>query len=227
MEKKSPKFAVVLAGCGNFDGSELHETITGLLSIDQLGGEYHCFAPDIEQGKTVNAYKKSIIAVKGEINNRNVLTESARIARGNIKPLTELKVSDYDAIIFPGGQGAINNWCDYALKGINCSVNSGVVRVLKQAHEQQKWIGAMCIAPVIVAIVLGANSVHVTIGDDSKVAAEIASTGAIHENRGATEVCIDTQNKVVTTPCYMLATSIKEIYQGNYALIKAIFDNLT
>lgn len=226
MGKSNPKFAVVLSGCGNFDGSEIHETTLGLLAIDQLGGTYRCYAPDIEQGRTFDAIRRQVVARRGEAGNRNVLTESARIARGDIKPLSELDVSAYDAVIFPGGQGAINNWCDYAQKGINCTVNPEISKVMETAWRQQKWLGAMCIAPVVVAKVLGVNGVHITIGNDKKVAAEIASVGAVHEDRSAVEVCVDTKNKVVTTPCYMLATSIKEIYQGNYALIKAVIDNL-
>lgn len=226
MGKNNPKFAVVLAGCGNFDGSEIHETTLGLLAIDQQGGTYQCYAPDIEQGRTIDAFRRQIVARRGDAGNRNVLTEGARIARGNIKPLSELDVTAYDAVIFPGGQGAINNWCDYAQKGMNCMVNSEISKVMETAWQQQKWIGAMCIAPVVVAKVLGVNGVHVTIGNDEKVAAEITSVGAVHENRTAVEVCVDIKNKIVTTPCYMLATSIKEIYQGNYALIKAVIDNL-
>ena len=224
--KITPKFAVVFSGCGNFDGTEIHEATLGLLAIDELGGKYDCFAPNIEQTKTINAYKKEVVAIKGDTNNRNVLVEGARIARGNIKELSELNVSDYDAVIFPGGQGAINNWCNYAQKGINCEVNEEIYSVIQQAYNCQKWIGAMCIAPVVVAKVLGVNGVHLTIGNDKNVAKEIEKTGAIHEDKQATEACIDIKNRIATTPCYMLAKSIKEVYQGNYALIKGIFDNL-
>jgi len=223
---KTPRFAIILAGCGNFDGSEIHETTLGLLAIDQQGGSYDCYAPDIEQGRTINAYKKEVIAVRGDKDNRNILVEGARIARGNIQPLSKLNVADYDAVIFPGGQGTIHNWCNYAQKGINCEVNEEISSVMQQAYDNKKWIGAMCIAPVIVAKVLGKYGIHLTIGNDKNVAAEIEQTGAIHEARLATEACIDTKNKIATTPCYMLATSIKEVYQGNYDLIKGIIDNL-
>jgi len=223
---KKPQFAIILAGCGNFDGSEIHETTLGLLAIDQLGGEYKCFAPNIEQAKTINAYTKEVVSFAGEANNRNVLIEGARIARGAISPLTELKIEDYDAIIFPGGQGAINNWCDYAQKGINCTVNPEISSLMHQAYINKKWIGAMCIAPVVVAKVLGDKGIHITIGNDANVAKDIKQTGAVHEEKLATEACLDLQNKIATTPCYMLAKSIKEIYQGNFALIKGIINNL-
>ncbi len=226
MSKANPKFAVVLAGCGNFDGSEIHETTLGLLAIDEQGGHYDCYAPNAEQGRTMNFYTKKVIATRGQSENRNMLVEGARIARGNIKPLSELNTAEYDAIIFPGGQGAINNWCDFAAKGMNCTVNPEIVQTMEKAYQQNKWIGAMCIAPVVVAKVLGVNGIHLTIGDDKQVAAAIESTGAVHENRKATEACIDKEHKIATTPCYMLAKSIKEIYAGNTALIKGIIENL-
>jgi len=226
MSKTNPKFAIVLCGCGNFDGSEIHETTLGLLAIDEQGGQYDCYAPNAEQGRTINFYTKQVIAVKGEAQNRNQLEEGARIARGNIKPLSSLNVVDYDAIIFPGGQGAINNWCDYASQGINCKVMPEVVSAMEQAYKAQKWVGAMCIAPVVVAKVLGKYGIHVTIGNDKQVAAQIAQMGAVHEERTATQACIDKEHRIATTPCYMLAKSIKEIYAGNTALIKGIIENL-
>lgn len=226
MSKANPKFAVILCGCGNFDGSEIHESTLGLLAIDEQGGQYDCYAPDKEQGKTLNFYTKQVIAVRGQTGNRNQLEEGARIARGNIKSLSELKVENYDALIFPGGQGAINNWCDYAQKGIDCTVLPEIVAVMEQAYQARKWIGAMCIAPVVVAKVLGKYGIHITIGNDKQVAAQIEQMGATHENRTASQACIDKEHRIATTPCYMLARSIKEIYAGNTALIKGIIENL-
>ena len=109
MPKNNPRFAVILAGCGNLDGSEIHETTLGLLAIDQLGGQYDCYAPNAEQGRTMNFCTKQVVAEKGQAGNRNMLEEGARIARGKIKPLSELDIDEYDAVIFPGGQGTINN----------------------------------------------------------------------------------------------------------------------
>ena len=226
MSKNNPKFAVILAGCGNFDGSEIHETTLGLLAIDEQGGSYECFAPNAEQGRTLNFYTKQIVATKGEEGNRNQLIEGARIARGNIKPLSLLNVEDFDAIIFPGGQGAINNWCDFASKGINCTVLPEIASVMEQAYKSGKWIGAMCIAPVVVAKVLGSKGIRITIGNDSATAKIIEQMGALHENKTATEACIDKEHRIATTPCYMLAKSIKEIYAGNKALIQGIISEL-
>ncbi|MBQ8465477.1 MAG: isoprenoid biosynthesis glyoxalase ElbB [Alphaproteobacteria bacterium] len=226
MSKINPKFAVILAGCGNFDGSEIHETTLGLLAIDEQGGSYDCYAPNEEQGRTLNFYTKQVIAVKGEPANRNMLQEGARIARGQIKPLSELNIEEYDAVIFPGGQGTINNWCNYAQKGINCDVLPEIAHTMEKAYALKKWIGAMCIAPVIVAKVLGKNGVHLTIGNDKQTADNIEKMGAIHEVRTAIQACIDKEHRIATTPCYMLAKSIKEIYAGNTELVKGIIENL-
>lgn len=226
MSQNMPKFAVVLAGCGNFDGSEIHETTLGLLAIDMLGGVYDCYAPNEEQGRTINFFTKQVAALKGDKNNRNMLIEGARIARGNINPLSRLNLDDYDAIIFPGGQGAINNWCDYAQKGLDCSVLPEIRDIIETAYQKGKWIGAMCIAPVVIAKVLGKHGVHLTIGNDTQTASVIEKMGAIHEEKTSTEACLDKEHRIATTPCYMLAKTIKEIYAGNLALIKGIIENL-
>ncbi|MBR2273401.1 MAG: isoprenoid biosynthesis glyoxalase ElbB [Alphaproteobacteria bacterium] len=215
--KNMPRFAVILSGCGRADGSEIHEAVTALLAIDRAGCTYQCFAPDIEQAAVIN----NLTSEKME-ERRNVLVESARIARGKIKPLAEFKTSEFDCIIFPGGLGAITNWCDFAQKGIKCTVETSVHHILEEAYHQNLVIGAMCIAPVLIAKVLGKYGIKVTIGKDKAVAAAIEATGAEHENRKADEVCIDEENYIVTTPAYMLAKSITEVALGAEKMIKEI-----
>ncbi len=217
--EKMPRFAVVLSGCGRADGSEIHEAVTALLAIDKHGCTYKCFAPDIEQSAVIN----NLTSEKTE-EHRNVLVESARIARGDISPLAEMKVTDFDCILFPGGLGAITNWCDFAKKGINCTVETSVSRVLEMAFHHNLVIGAMCIAPVMVAKVLGKYGIKVTIGNDKTVAQAITNTGAEHENKKAEEVSIDEENFIVTTPAYMLAKSIKEVAQGADAMVQAMIE---
>jgi len=217
--EKMPRFAVVLSGCGRADGTEIHEAVSALLSIDENGCTYQCYAPNIEQAAVIN----NLTSQKTE-EHRNVLVESARIARGNIKPLSELDVSDFDCFVFPGGLGAITNWCDFAVSGINCKVENSITRVLEEAYKQKKVIGAMCIAPVTIAKVLGKYGITVTIGEDKTVAEAIAKTGAKHEKTKVNEACIDKTHRVVTTPAYMLAKSIKEVYAGAEAMVKAMID---
>lgn len=215
--KKMPRFAVVLSGCGRADGSEIHESVSALLAIDNAGCTYQCFAPDIEQAAVIN----NLTSEKMD-EQRNVLVESARIARGNIKNLNEFDVNDFECIVFPGGLGAVTNWCDFAQKGVACTVDASISRVLKDSYENGLVIGAMCIAPVIVAKVLGKHGITVTIGSDETVAEKIEQTGAKHQNSKVTEACVDEANLIVTTPAYMLASSIKEVYQGAENMVKAM-----
>ncbi len=215
--KKNPKFAIVLSGCGRADGSEIHEATCAMLAVDCLNSPYQCFAPDIEQTVVVNHFSGQITDEK-----RNVLVESARIARGNILPLKEYNPKDFDCIIFPGGLGAITNWCDFKNSGVNCHVDSSVEKAIMDSYKNGVIIGAMCIAPVVIAKVLGKYGVHVTIGNDEKVSEAIRRTGAIPQQREAVEVCVDEIRKVVTTPAYMLASSIKEVCEGADNMVKAM-----
>ena len=215
--KQNPKFAVVLSGSGRADGSEIHEATCAMLAIDCLGCSYQCFAPDIAQAVVVNHLSGAV-----ENDERNVLIESARLARGNILPLKDYKPEDFDAIVFPGGLGAVVNWCDFKKEGVNCHVDESVQKAILESNQKGVVIGAMCIAPVVIAKVLGSKGVHVTIGNDKGVASAIERTGAVHENKGVTEVCVDEFRKVVTAPAYMLASSIKEVCEGADNMIKAM-----
>ncbi len=219
-----PQIAIVLAGCGVFDGSEIHEAVLTMLAVDQQGAEYQCFAPNTWQARTIDHFTGHATAIAGDEDNRNVLAESARIARGQIKDLQEFKAKDYDAIIFPGGFGAALNLSDFAVKGADCEINHEVRRVLEESYDEGIVIGAMCIAPTVIARVLGKHHVKLTIGNDTKVAAGLKKMGAEHENKAATEVCVDEEHKIVTTPCYMLANSIKQVAEGTHNLVEAVLD---
>ncbi len=227
METEAPKFAVVLSGCGVFDGSEIHEAVCTMLSIEQSGCSYQCFAPNTWQARTIDHYTGHAVAIAGDDDNRNVLAESARIARGQIKDLSEFKAKDFDAIVFPGGFGAALNLSDFGVKGADCDVNVEVKRAIEESHQEGIVIGAMCIAPVVIAKVLGKHRVHITVGNDSKVAAGVAKMGAVAETKSATDVCVDIDNKVVTTPCYMLATSIPQVYEGTRNLVDEMLELIT
>lgn len=213
------KFAVILSGNGVFDGAEIHEATMTLYAIAKNGGEYEIFAPDIKQHHVINH-------ITGEEmdETRNVLIESARIARGNIKPLSVFSKEDFDAIIFPGGFGVAKNLCSFAFDNIDCTVNPEVERVIKEMAAAKKPIGALCISPVLIARVLG--NITVTIGQDTGTAEGIEKLGAIHKNTGHGEVVVDETNKIVTTPCYMLDANIAQIAEGADAVVKAILKML-
>jgi enhancing lycopene biosynthesis protein 2 len=211
------QFAVVLAGCGVYDGAEIHEATLALLAIKTNGCEYQCFAPDIQQYHVVNH-----ITGQEMPEQRNVLVESARIARGNIKALSEFKATDFDVLLFPGGFGAAKNLSTVAFDGHNAKVNPEVEAAIKAMHQLGKPIGAMCISPVFVAKVL--QNVKVTIGQDTGTAAAIEAIGATHVKSTHGEVVIDPSNKVFTTPCYMLDASIVDIWNGAQNLVKTILE---
>lgn len=203
------KIGVVLSGCGVYDGSEIHEAVLTLLAIDRNGCEAVCMAPDI----TVPTVNHLTGADSSE--QRNVLVEAARIARGIIKDIATVSAADLDALIFPGGFGAAKNLSDFAFKGAGATVNSAVAALLQEMVAAKKPVGAVCIAPALLAAVLGkTHAATVTIGTDAGTAAEINKTGAHHQECLVTEIVVDHHNKLVTSPAYMLDARISDVAQG-------------
>lgn len=203
------KIGVVLSGCGVYDGSEIQEAVFSLLAIDRLGCQAVCMAPNVE----LSVINHLTTQETGE--KRNVLVESARIARGNIRDVKDVRVAELDAIFFPGGFGAAKNLCTFAMKGAAATVNPDVARLLREMAAAGKPIGAVCIAPAFIAAVLGKEyAPTVTIGNEADTAAEINKTGAIHRDCPVTEFIVDRKNKLVTSPAYMLAERITEVFEG-------------
>jgi enhancing lycopene biosynthesis protein 2 len=213
------KIGVVLSGCGVYDGSEIHEAVLTLLAIDRNGAEAVCMAPDMELAEIDHLAGQPTGA------KRNVLIESARIARGNITDIANIKAVDLDAIIFPGGFGAAKNLCDFALKGADASIQPEVARLLKEMAAAKKPIGAICIAPALIAAVLGKEyAPELTIGTDAGTAAAINATGSVHQNCPVREFVVDRKNRIVTTPAYMLAGCISEAADGIEKAVKALIE---
>jgi len=209
------KFAVVLSGCGVFDGAEIHEATLSLLAIKKLGADYQIFAPDIDQHHVINHYTG-----KEMKESRNVLVESARIARGKIKPLDQFNEKDFDALLFPGGFGAAKNLSDVAFKGPDAEVDEEVERAVKEMLAAKKPIGALCIAPAFIAKILG--DVKVTIGQDEETAQAIEAMGGTHITTDHGDVVIDDEKLVFSTPCYMLDADITHIWTGAYNTVEAM-----
>jgi enhancing lycopene biosynthesis protein 2 len=216
MEKK--KFAVVLSGSGVYDGSEIHEATLTLLAIMKNGGTYQCFAPDIYQHHVINHLNGKEMKER-----RNVLVESARIARGDIKPLSAFDGKRFDALIFPGGFGAAKNLSTVAFEGADATVNPIVEKTVNQMLELKKPVGALCISPAFIAKIIGDN-VEVTIGSDKATAETIEAMGAKHVVTTHGEVVIDKEHNVFTTPCYMLDATILDIERGAMNVVKAMMD---
>lgn len=205
------KVAVILSGCGVFDGSEIHEACAALLALHRLGAQAVVCAPTGHQMHVVNH-----LAGKPEGGPaRDILEESARISRGQITPLDEMDPLDVDAVLLPGGFGAAKNLCTFAVDGADCSVHPQVEAFLREAHTTGRPIGAMCIAPVILARVFGRElGPRLTIGNDPTTAAAVQDMGAVHVNCIASETVIDQDNRMVTTPAYMLAQDIGVVFDG-------------
>ncbi len=209
------KIAVILSGCGHQDGSEIHEATLTLWAIHKNGADFVCFAPDMDQRDVLDHRSGQALP-----ETRNVLVESARIARGNIRPLSGFQADEFDGLIIPGGFGAAKNLCDFAEKGPDMRVLPDVEQAVLAAHKAQKPIGALCIAPVILARLL--PEVTLTTGQPGAAAESIEVMGAKHENTQAGQISIDKTYKVVTTPCYMLDSRIDEIAQGIDSLVKTL-----
>ncbi|MFC1742344.1 isoprenoid biosynthesis glyoxalase ElbB [Candidatus Riflebacteria bacterium] len=218
---KKYSIGVVLSGCGVFDGSEIHEAVCTLLAIDKAGAEAVCVAPNIEQHHVINHLTSNEADEK-----RNVLVESARIARGSIKDIKELTIDEIDALVFPGGFGAAKNLSTFAFDGENCKVNEDVMEFTQKFHKTGKPIGAMCIAPAMVAKILGSEKPSLTIGNDQGTADKIEAMGASHSSCVATEFVHDSKTNIFTTPAYMLAGSIKEVYEGIEKMICELIAHL-
>lgn len=215
------KVAVILSGCGVYDGSEIHEACAALLALHRHGAEAVICAPDAPQMHVVDHLAGKPVAGAA----RNVLAESARIARGAITPLAEMDAAAVDAVVLPGGFGAAKNLCDFAVAGDACTVNPQVDAFLKAAHAAGKPLGAMCIAPVILARVFGRDlAPELTIGNDPTTAGLVARMGARHVDCAADGTVVDTRNRMVTTPAYMLAGDIGQVFAGAEAFVGKLLE---
>lgn len=209
--------AVILSGCGVQDGSEIYETTLTLLRLDQLDIGYRCFAPDIDQHHVVDHLSGEV--AEGET--RNVLTEAARLARGEIAPLGELSADDFDALILPGGFGAAKNLCNFAEAGADLVILDELIEKVGEFHAARKPIGLMCIAPVMVPRLLG-QGISVTIGSDPGVSGAISAMGGLHRGCAVDDIVVDFANRVVTTPAYMEAERIGDAAKGIFKLVERI-----
>ena len=217
-----PKVGVVLSGCGVNDGAEIHESVITMLALDRAGAEMVLMAPNIDQLHVVNHATGE--EIEGE--SRNVLVESARIARGEIKDIVDVTSEDIDALIFPGGFGVVKNLCDYAMTGADCSVNPDVYRLVSEVHRSEKPIGVICISPAMMGKVMEKmdETVSLTIGNDEQTAHDLTTMGAKHVTCPVQEIVVDKEKKVVSTPAYMLAGRISEAADGIEKLVKEVLN---
>lgn len=207
---RTKRIGVVLSGCGVQDGAEVHESVLTLLALDRAGAEAVCMAPDRDQAEVVNHRTGE---PSGE--RRNILVEAARIARGKIRAVDDVRADELDGIVLPGGYGAAKNISTFATEGAGCSVDPGVAALLRGLHAAGKPIAALCIAPAVIAALFGKSlQPEITIGNDPGTARALESMGARHREAAVTEVVVDRKNRIVTTPCYMYEARIREVAAG-------------
>ncbi len=215
------KIGVVLAGCGAQDGAEIHESVITLLALDRFGVEVKIMAPDMDQFHVINHFNGESMEPE-----RNILVEASRIARGNIVPVGSVGGDELDAIIFPGGTGMAKNIFDYSMVGSKCTIISDVERLVREILIAKKPIGAICIAPVMIAKVLqnmGKTGV-VTGGRNAQISEDICSMGINAKQVGAEQIVVDEENKIVSTPAYIEAASIKEVATGIERLVNKVLE---
>lgn len=210
---------VILCGSGYLDGSEIRESVGTLWALSALDVDVHCFAPDENQYDVVNCLTSE--AVGGE--KRNQLVEAARIARGKIKPLSQIKPEALSALILPGGFGAAKNLCNFALAGSSGKVRPDLESVLHKLHKAGKPIGAICIAPAILALAFKGQGFELTVGAPCEASSEIEKLGHKHITCAADRCHVDRSHKVVTTPAYMYDDApLHEIFKGIQSLVKEV-----
>jgi enhancing lycopene biosynthesis protein 2 len=215
------KVGVVLSGCGVFDGSEIHEAVSTLIALDRAGAEAICMAPAGNQFSTVDHLTKNTTA-----ESRDILRESARIARGKIRDMADVNADELDALIFPGGYGAAKNLSTFASDGAHCKVNDQVKRLVLEMHAAAKPIGWACISPVVAAKIFAEAGIKVklTIGTDADTAQAIEKMGAVHQQTTPTGIIIDAENHLVSTPCYMNDVGPWTVFQGVENMVRQVLN---
>lgn len=212
------KVGVILSGCGVYDGAEIHESVITMLALDRHGAEMVLCAPNVPQMHVVNHLTGEV--AEGE--QRNVLEESARIARGNIKDVNDVSADELDALILPGGFGAAKNLCNFAVSGPDCHVDPSVASLVGAVHAQGKPVAAVCIAPALLAKVLGTESPQLTIGTDADTAGALETMGARHVSCPVTEFVVDEEKKIISSPAYMLAENMSDLAEGIEKTVAAL-----
>ncbi|ARC93544.1 isoprenoid biosynthesis protein ElbB [Vibrio coralliilyticus] len=212
------KIAVILSGSGVFDGAEIHESVLALHAIEKQGASWHCFAPNIEQLHVINHITGEEMA-----ETRNVLTEAARIARGNIEDVAKLNAEEFDALLLPGGFGAAKNLTDFAVNGAECSINTHVASACRAFAQARKPAGYLCIAPAIIPMIYD-NGVKGTIGNDDATASAFNALGGEHITCEVDDIVFDEEHKVLSTPAYMLAGNISQAASGIEKLVSKLVE---
>ncbi len=223
------KIAVLLSGCGVYDGAEIHESVLTLLALDKLGAEVICTAPNLSQHHVVNHLDGS-----EQAETRNVLVEAARIARGNIKALNELDLAEIDAVVMPGGFGVAKNFSQWAFQGPDGDIAEEIKQFIVSVVKAKKPLAALCMSPAVVAKALQDSgvSVSLTVGttaadspyDIQAISDGLQATGAHAVMAPVNEIVVDKTHRIISSPCYMMSASIAQVQQGIEQACQALVD---
>ena len=211
------KTAIILSGCGQVDGSETHETILTILALEQHNLDWEGLAPSGLQTEVYDHYTNT----KENISPSSMITEAARLVRGNITIINAVNASDYAAVIIPGGAGVIKNLSNYSTAGINFTIHPELLAFMATIVRLQIPAGFICIAPILIPKLYG-NKPKLTIGSNVELAAKIVQIGGEHCDCLANDIVIDHAQKIVSTPANMVAKNIVEVYHGIYKLVTQI-----
>ncbi|KYM88847.1 hypothetical protein ALC53_02612 [Atta colombica] len=199
------------------DGTEISEAISTAIHLQHKKMKPLFYAPDIEICGVVNHFTKEM----NTENSRNALVESARLARGCIKPLHECEACTHDALIIPGGFGAARILSNFAEKGTDCTVLPDLEKLIEDFHCDKKPIGTMCIANALVAKVL--KGVKITLGKESPkndwphadAIKKVKDMGAKIEMKDVKGVTFDKNFGVLSTPAWLYEpATFSDIYDG-------------
>ncbi|MDA3839156.1 MAG: isoprenoid biosynthesis glyoxalase ElbB [Candidatus Delongbacteria bacterium] len=218
------KVCVILAGSGHADGSEIQESMSTLIALSKYEVSYDCFSLDQWQYDVINHFTHEPVDEK-----RNLMHEAARIARGKIRDISKLDINNYGALIFPGGFGAAKNLCTYALEGIKGSVDTRIEKLIIDFHREEKYIGAICISPLMIAMALSkvAHGLKLTPGFVENAAEDLKNFGAEPIMLNSDEICIDEKDKVISAPAYMNGNAtLFQVYLGIEKLVKYISEKI-
>lgn len=213
------KIAIILSGCGNKDGSEITETVLLNLALHQLGANTEFFAPDFEY-TAVNYLNNETTQ---QIN--NALSESAKIARGQIKNVNTLIAENFDALVFPGGLGAARNLSNWTTDKIKGELKPEIKNIILNFHKLNKPMGAICIAPVLFLLAFKKSQLTLTLGQNNELAKLVESSGHFHELCPSTDYITDRDFKLITTPAFMNENAtLPEIFKGISGLAKELVE---
>lgn len=220
------KIGILLSGCGVYDGSEIQEAVLAMLAVKEAGHDYVCISVDKPQHHVINHLTGEAMPEE-----RNMMIESARIARGAVQSIRDVHPADIDAVILPGGFGAAKNFTTWAFKGPEADILPEVKLFLVNMSNVGKPICALCVSPVVVAKALEGSAIHpsLTLGtqaekspyDIAAFSAGLRKTGAEVYEKGILELNIDTENRIVSAPCYMLETDILAVRNNIKAAVEA------